>query len=64
MKVFDGNPREGIEIGNASDEGTALAMLREHFRGTGEDRLYGVTKADFGADFTGEVFVPRLRGIN
>jgi len=65
MKVFDSiNPRDGINIGNATNANEALALLREHYDGTGEDRLYGITTADHDADHLGEVFVPRLRGVN
>lgn len=65
MKVFDTiNPREGIEIGDAANEAEAMKMLAAHYEGTGEDRLYGITRADFIVDFTGEVFIPRLKGLN
>ena len=65
MKVFDSiNPREGLEIGDAETPEAAFAMLRSHYEGTGEDRLCGVTTADFNADWIGEVYVPRLAGIN
>jgi hypothetical protein len=65
MKVYDTiNPREGLVIGDAADESAALKLLKAHFVGTGEDRLYGVARADFNADFTGEVFIPRLKGLN
>ena len=65
MKVFDSiNPREGICIGDADRAEVALAMLRAHYEGTGEDRLYGVTTADCDQYFEGEVFVPQLHGIN
>jgi hypothetical protein len=65
MKVFDTiNPREGIEIGEAADEAEALKMLTEHFAGTGEDRLRGVALADYDHDWRGEVYVPKLVGIN
>ena len=65
MKVFDSiNPREGLEIGEAETAEAALAMLRSHYEGTGEDRLCGVTTVDYDADWSGEVYVPRLAGIN
>ena len=65
MKVFDSiNPKEGFLIGEAATEDEALALLRKHFEGTGEDRLRGVATADFNADWRGEVYVPRLAGIN
>ena len=67
MKVLDGiTHREAEVIGEAGTEGEALEVLRRHYAGTGEDRLYGITRVEVPAeiDWRGEAWGPRLRGIN